>query len=107
LPSLKFQERTPSKEDNNRSSTKAKRTGTKGRDDRKSKSRDDRKSKSRDSSKSKSRDSSKSKSWDSSKSGTKELLLPTLIAKAAHLREAVLVSPEEEARLKKRVCKIF
>jgi hypothetical protein len=88
---LKFQARSPSKED-----------------DKKSKSRgDSRKSKSRESSKSKSRESSKSKSRDSSKSGRKEILSPTLVAKAASFREKLQASPEEEARLKKRVCKIF
>jgi hypothetical protein len=93
---LKFQPRSPSKESKSRG------------DSRKSKSRgDSRKSKSRESSKSKSRESSKSKSRDSSKSGSKEILSPTLVAKAASLREKLQANPEEEARLKKRVCKIF
>jgi hypothetical protein len=84
---LKFQARSPSKESKSRG--------------------DSRKSKSRESSKSKSRESSKSKSRDSSKSGRKEILSPTLVAKAAALREKLQASPEEEARIKKRVCKIF
>jgi hypothetical protein len=96
---LKFQERSPSKEDDKKSQSRG--------DSRKSKSRESRKSKSRESSKSKSRESSKSKSRDSSKSGRKEILSPTLVAKAASFREKLQASPEEEARLKKRVCKIF
>ena len=88
---LKFQERSPSKEDDKKSQSRG----------------DSRKSKSRESSKSKSRESSKSKSRDSSKSGSKEILSPTLVAKAASFREKLQASPEEEARLKKRVCKIF
>ena len=74
---LKFQPRSPSKESKSRG----------------------------DSRKSKSRESSKSKSRDSSKSGRKEILSPTLVAKAASLREKLQASPEEEARLKKRVFK--
>jgi hypothetical protein len=80
---FKFQERSPSKEDDKKSQSRG------------------------DSRKSKSRESSKSKSRDSSKSGRKEILSPTLVAKAASFREKLQASPEEEARLKKRVCKIF